>query len=119
MRALCPTATNQKERLMEHAVKVDDRVGARARGQTRDLSAFDYSAPAELFLSRSRAAKSWPKYKRFDTAAEALRFVIQDLPATVLPGTYLLVDEKRFSADEVRQLYEGAGYPLPRAGAKS
>src|ERR1700742_3912810 len=107
------------EHVMERAVKVDDRVGEQTRRPTRDLTGFEYDASAELFLSRSRAAKSWPKYKRFDTAAEALRFVIQDLPATVLPGTYLLVDEMRFSADEVRRLYEGAGYPLPRAGAKS
>jgi hypothetical protein len=73
--------------------KVDDRVGEqRARERTRDLSGFDYNASAELFLSRSRAAKGRPKYKRFDTAAEAVRFVIEDLPPAVLPGTYLLVD---------------------------
>ncbi len=104
---------------MERAAKVEDGVGERARAPTRDLSGFDYNASAELFLSRSRAAKSWPKYKRFDTAAEAVRFVIEDLPAAVLPGTYLLVDETRFGADEIRYLYEGGEYPLPRNNTKS
>jgi hypothetical protein len=94
--------------------KVDDRVGEHAREETRDLNSFDYNATAELFLSRSRAAKSRPKYKRFDTAAEAVRFVIEGLPAAVLPGTYLLVEGERFGVEEIRYLYDSAGYPLPR-----
>ena len=90
--------------------KVDGRVGEHAP----DLNGFDYNATAELFLSRSRTAKSRPKYKRFDTAAEAVRFVIESLPAAVLPGTYLLVDGERFGVEEIRYAYDSAGYPLPR-----
>lgn len=100
---------------MTHETKADDAVGERAREQTRDLTGFDYNAAAELFLGRSRAAKSRPKYKRFDTAAEAVRFVVESLPVTVLPGAYLLVDEVRFGAEEIRALYESADYPLSRA----
>lgn len=100
---------------MAHEAKVEDSVGARAREQTRDLSGFDYNATAELFLSRNRAAKRRPKYKRFDTAAEAVRFVVEELPAAVLPGAYLLVEETRFNVEEIRHLYDSAGYPLPRA----
>ena len=96
---------------MAHEAKSDDRVGE----QTRDPSGFDYNAAAELFLSRIRAAKSRPKYKRFDTAAEAVRFVVEELPTAVLPGAYLLVDEARFGVEEIRHLYDSAGYPLPRA----
>jgi hypothetical protein len=33
----------------------------------------------------------------------------------VLPGTYLLIDEARFSVEEIRHLYESAAYPLSRA----
>ena len=99
---------------MAGETKVDDAVAEQARRQTRDLAGFDYNAPAELFLARSRAAKSRPKYKRFDTAAEAVRFVVEELPAAVMPGTYLLVEEARFGAEEVRSLYESAGYPLSR-----
>ena len=100
---------------MTGETKVDDAVAEQARKPTRDLTGFDYKAPAELFLARSRAAKSRRKYTRFDTAAEAVRFVVEELPAAVLPGTYLLVDEERFGVDEIRHLYDSAGYPLSRA----
>ena len=93
----------------------DNRVGEHPREQTRDLAGFDYNATAELFLNRSRAAKSRPKYTRFETAAEAVRFVVEGLPAAVLPGAYLLVDEARFGVEDIRYLYDSAGYPLQRA----
>jgi hypothetical protein len=99
---------------MAHDTKMDDAVAEQPRRPTRDLTGFDFNAAAELFLARSRAAKSRPKYKRFDTAAEAVRFVIEELPAAVLPGTYLLVDEVRFGVEEIRHLYDSAGYPLSR-----
>ncbi len=100
---------------MAGGTKVSDRGGGHAREPTRDLEGFDYNAAAELFLSRNRAAKNRPRYKRFDTAAEAVRFVVEELPAAVLPGTYLLVEEARFAVEDIRSLYDGAGYPLPRA----
>jgi hypothetical protein len=100
---------------MAGETKADDTVAEQARRPTRDLTGFDYNTPAELFLARSRAAKSRRKYTRFDTAAEAVRFVVEELPAAVLPGTYLLVDEERFGVDEIRHLYDSAGYPLSRA----
>jgi hypothetical protein len=93
----------------------DDAAGDRSRERTRDPNSFDYGASAELFMHRSRKSKSGPKYKRFDTAAQAVRFVVEELPAAVLPGAYLLVAEARFGVEEIRFLYESAGYPLPRA----
>lgn len=54
---------------------------------------------------------------RFDTAAAALRFVIEELPAQALLGAYLIVDERRFGVEEIRYLYENAGYPLARSAA--
>jgi len=100
---------------MAHETKVDDAVAEQPRRPTRDLTGFDYNASAELFLARSRAAKSRPKYKRFDTAAEAVKFVVEELPAAVLPGTYLLIEEARFGVEEIRHLYESPAYPLSRA----
>lgn len=46
---------------MPRATKTDDLV----RNHAPDLTGFDYNAPGEVFLSRSRASKSRPKYKRF------------------------------------------------------
>ncbi len=100
---------------MADETNVGDAVGDHVGKQTHHLAGFDYDASAELFMSRSRAAKRRPKYKRFDTAAEAVRFVVEDLPAAVLPGAYLLVAETRFGVEEIRDLYQSAGYPLPRA----
>ena len=100
---------------MTRETTLDDPPGAGLREQTRDLNGFDYGASAELFMNRSRKAKRLPKYKRFDTAAEAVRFVVEELPAAVLTGAYLLVAETRFSVEEIRSLYQSAGYPLPRA----
>ena len=95
--------------------KQDDAAGDRLREQTRAPNGFDYGASAELFMSRRRTTKSRPKYKRFDTAAQAVRFVVEELPAAVLTGAYLLVAETRFGVEEIRSLYESKGYPLPRA----
>jgi hypothetical protein len=105
---------------MTDARKADGRFAGRAPQTTRGRGRgrFDYDAPAELFLGSRKAARSRPRYQRFDTAAEALRFVIEGLPAGVLAGAYLLVEEARFRSDEFRPLYEGDGYPLPRAAGK-
>jgi hypothetical protein len=45
------------------------------------MSSFDYNAPAELFLSKPTKG-SRTKYRRFATAAEALRYAVEDLRIT-------------------------------------
>jgi len=100
---------------MARETKTHDPAGEHVREPTLDLTGFDYSAAAELFLNRSRAAKRGPRYRRFDTAAEAVRFVVESLPAAVLPGAYLLIDDVRLSLEQIRSLYDSAGYPLARA----
>jgi hypothetical protein len=90
------------------------RVQEQARKQVRDLNGFDYNAPAELFPTPSKTRTGNLRYKRFDTAAEALRFAVEEIPAPALMGAYLEVDEARFGTQEIRCLYENAAYPLTR-----
>jgi hypothetical protein len=83
------------------------------------LVPFDFGARAELFPSRSRKAGRPMGYRRFQTAAEAIRFAMEELDAELLRGAVLEVDEERFDSEGIRRLYERADYPLPRAGGES
>ena len=75
------------------------------------MSSFDYSAPAELFLSKP-AKGSRTKYRRFATAAEALRYAVEDLRTPKAFGAWLEVGDKRFNSIEIQRLYEAEDYPL-------
>jgi hypothetical protein len=76
---------------------------------------FDYDAAAEIYPSRARGSRRHPVgYKRFDSAAQALQFAIEQLPADALVGAYLEIGEERFDAREMRTLYDAPAYPLPR-----
>jgi len=80
------------------------------------MSDFDYTALAELYPARSwKGGAGRVTYKRFEVAAEAVRFAIEELPPQYLLGTYLEVEEKRFDGRQIRQLYESENYPLPRS----
>ena len=70
---------------------------------------------AELFPTRRRMPRRQPfGYKRFEQAAQAIRFAMEDLPPEFLVGAFLEVDERRYGSDDIRRLYESAEYPLTR-----
>jgi hypothetical protein len=99
---------------MSDQIQSINRVREQARKQMRGLNEFDYNAPAELFPSRSKKGRGHVTYRRFDTAAEALRFAVEEMPAAALLGAYLEVDEARYGVQEIRFLYDTAAYPLAR-----
>ena len=47
-------------------------------------------------------------YKRFRTAAGAIRFAIEQLPKKLLLGASLEVGDERYNEAEIRQLYDSA-----------
>ena len=99
---------------MSAEIPAASRLRDQARNRVEGLEGFDYNAPAELFPSRSKKGRGRVAYKRFDTAAEAIRFAIEDVPPPALLGAYLEVDEARFDLPEIQYLYERAAYPLKR-----
>ena len=79
------------------------------------MSDFDYNTEAELFPSKRRLSRrSSVGYKKFEHAADAIRFAVEELPAEFLPGTHLLVEDERIVGAKIRELYESAEYPLQR-----
>ena len=104
---------------MSDEVQTINRVRDQARVQVQGFAGFDYGAPAELFPSRGNKGRGRVAYKRFDTAAEAIRFAVEDVPSAALLGAYLEVDEARFGLQEIHSLYEQPAYPLKRREAET
>ena len=82
---------------------------------TKVMLTFDYGAPAELFASPRRVGRSALKYRRFATSAEAIQFVVEELPPLIQNGTVLEVGEERFETEEIHELYNNPRYPLKRS----
>lgn len=79
---------------------------------------FDYDAPAELYMPKGRG-RGATDYHHFTTAAEAIRFAIEDLPALRLLNTWMQIDNERYRGAEIRKVYESDEYPLPRRSQPS
>jgi hypothetical protein len=76
---------------------------------------FNYNASVDFYSRRSPGKKaSSLTFQRFDTAAEAIRFAIEDLPSAAFGGCMLEADGERFGAKELKELYASPRYPLPR-----
>lgn len=101
-------------------------------------AAFDYDEPAELFTrrdatpkiaagrsqadadrARSRATyRNSLAYRRFASAAEAIRYAIEELLPAELAATVLVVNGDRHEPAAIRALYAAAAYPLRRRGGE-
>lgn len=75
---------------------------------------FNYNASAELYPSRRYAKSARDQYRRFKTAAEAIQYIMEEVPASWLIGSFLEVNERRYDGEAIRALYEADGYPLAR-----
>jgi len=73
--------------------------------------AFDYGIPAELFMGKRKGGPRQLRYRRFATAAEAIRFAVEELPAVRALGAWMQVGDQRFDGDDIQRLYESNDYP--------
>jgi len=79
------------------------------------MDKFDFNWPSEVFtLKGGQGHRDQISYTRFDTAAQAIRFVIEELPSKLLNGTSLESSEYRFDKRQILQLYNSEDYPLRR-----
>lgn len=79
------------------------------------MPSFKYGTSAELFPAPIRKKKrAGFAYRRFDTAADAVKFAVEELPADSLNGAYLQVENARFDQAGIRSLYYSTEFPLPR-----
>jgi hypothetical protein len=77
------------------------------------IMAFDYGLPAELFIAK-RKARSRLISRRFATAAEAIRFAVEDFPAIRALGAWMKVGNERFDGEDIHRLYLNHNFPLRR-----
>jgi len=76
---------------------------------------FDYAASAELFMpKRKPGARQAVSYRRFTTAAEAIRFAVEEFPSIRSLGAWMRVGDDHFSSDDIQRLYESDYYPRRR-----
>jgi len=80
-----------------------------------EIMTFDYCSPAELFIPKRKGGpRERLGYRRFATAAEAIRFAVEDFPAIRTLGAWMQVGDERFEREEIHRLYESDDYPLRR-----
>lgn len=80
------------------------------------MQPFDYTASAELYFG-APAHNRKMNYRRFDAAADAIAFAMEELDSAALNFATLEVDEERFDRHAMRRLYEAADYPRVREAA--
>jgi hypothetical protein len=79
------------------------------------MGAFDYSGEAGLFSAKaSRYGQKILGYRRFTSAADAIRFAVEELPSDMLKGCSLEANEETYVGFAIRRLYESDDFPLPR-----
>ena len=80
-----------------------------------EIMTFDYGQPATLFMAKRRGgARSRLIRRRFATAAEAIRFAVEDFPALRALGALMEVGNERFDGEAIYGLYESYQFPLRR-----
>lgn len=77
-------------------------------------AAIDWSQPAELYSSAATFGARKSRYMRFPSAAEAIRFAVEDMSQAQMRGLALECGDTRIEGEAIRSLYYTADYPLQR-----
>jgi molybdate transport system regulatory protein len=76
---------------------------------SRQGISFDYNSPAELYLSRRKGRHT--DYRRFATAAEAIRYAFEELRTRRSRSAWMRVGDELFNKNEINRLYYPLNYP--------
>lgn len=74
----------------------------------------DYHARAELYLGSDRSIAIAQGARSFASAAQAIRFALEEAAPVSLRGALLKVGGTTFAGDDLAALYRHTAYPLPR-----
>lgn len=77
----------------------------------------NYDQAAELYLGSTRPAALAQGSRRFNNAARAIRFALEEAAPVSLKGASLRIGAREFSATELYRLYRQDDYPLARKAA--
>lgn len=84
------------------------------------MEVFQFADPAELYVANGYKGRRFNmSYRRFVSAAEAIRYVMEELSPSRIVGTVLEVNEQRHQHREIRALYESDAYPFMRVGERT
>lgn len=72
---------------------------------------FDYSEPADLYFPVQVGRKAGLDYRRFPSAALALRYAMESLLPGKLSSATLEVDGERYDIVAMRRLYAASDFP--------
>lgn len=83
---------------------------------TETAEPFDYNASADFFAMKSRNGRRRPlSYRHFASAAEAIRYAVEEIPAEELVGALIETEGSRYNSKEIHRLYADASFPLKRS----
>lgn len=72
---------------------------------------FDYTEPADLYFPVQVGRKAGLDYRRFPSAALALRYAMESLLPGKLSAATLEVDGERYDSVAMRRLYASPDFP--------
>jgi hypothetical protein len=81
------------------------------------MAAFACNAPAGQFPARTRKGRRPIGYRRFNSAAEAIRYPVEPMPSELHDGAGFEIEIDPLIGDGNRDLHDGVSNTLPKKPA--